>query len=66
MKNSLTDLHNILFEQIERLADDELMADEEKAKAERERSKAMTGIASQIINGAKIALDAKNTSTNSG
>lgn len=43
MKNSLTDLHNILFEQIERLADDELMAYEGKARQERERSKAMKG-----------------------
>lgn len=59
MKNSLTDLHNILFEQIERLADDELMEDTERARNERARAKAMSGIASQIINGAKLALNAK-------
>lgn len=56
MKNKLTDLNNHLFAQLERLNDDELKG--EDLSAEIERAKAMSGIASQIVNGAKITLDA--------
>ena len=57
MKNKLTDLNNHLFEQLERLNDDDLKGD---ALAEEiNRSKAITGVAAQIIGNAKLALDAQ-------
>ena len=57
MKNKLTDLNNYLFEQMERLNDDEGIT--ENFEKEIERSKAVTSVASQIISNAKLALDAK-------
>lgn len=42
MRNKLTDLNNHLFEQLERLNDDELS--EEELEKEIKRSKAMEGI----------------------
>lgn len=56
MKNKLHDLNNHLFSQLERLNDPELNGDE--LRAEVERAKAMTGIATQIVNGTKITVDA--------
>ena len=55
-KNKITDLNNHLFEQLERLNSDELAG--EKLKEEIERGKAMAGIATQIVNAAKITVDA--------
>ena len=57
MKNKLTDLNNHLFEQLERLNDEDLIGD--KLAEEINRSKAITGVASQIIGNAKLALDAQ-------
>lgn len=57
MKNTLADLNNHLFEQLERLNDDEL--DPDQLDNEIKRSKAMTGISCQIINNAALALDAE-------
>lgn len=57
MKNTLTDLNNHLFEQLERLNDDDL-SDVELEK-EIKRAKAMEGIATNIISNAKLALDAQ-------
>lgn len=56
MKNKLIDLNNHLFAQLEKLSDDDIKA--EQLHEEFARSKAITGIASQIINNAKLALDA--------
>lgn len=56
MKNKLSDLNNHLFEQLERLNDEKLSGDE--LKGEIERAKAMTGIATQIVNGTKVTVDA--------
>lgn len=56
-KNKLTDLNDHLFEQLERLNDNDLKGD--KLVAEIDRSKAMAGIASQIIGNAKLVLDAQ-------
>lgn len=50
VRNTLGDLHNILMEQMERLNDSE---DSEQLKAEVERSRAMSGVASQIIGNAR-------------
>lgn len=58
MKNSLGDLNNILFEQLERLNDDEIMKDPEKAKRENDRAKSMSNIAGEIIKGAAVQLNA--------
>lgn len=54
MKESLTDLHSMLFEQIERLSKDDI-SDEELNKEIR-RSDAITGIASQIIQNGNLVL----------
>ena len=56
-KNKLTDLNDHLFMQLERLNDESLKGD--KLVAEIDRSKAMAGIASQIIGNAKLVLDAQ-------
>lgn len=56
MKNSLTDLKNYLFEQIERVNDDDL-TDEELDK-EIKRSKAVTEASKTIVEIAKTQLDA--------
>lgn len=57
MKNKLTDLNNHLFAQLERLGDESL--DSEKLKDEIARSKAITAVSSQIVNNARLALDAQ-------
>jgi len=57
MKNSLGDLNNYLFIQLERLNDENLAGD--ALKQEIERSKAFTATASQIISNASLLLEAK-------
>lgn len=57
MKNKLVDLNNHLFEQLERLNDDNL--DGENLQVEMERAKAMTSIAQQIISNGNLALQAE-------
>ncbi|WKJ88790.1 hypothetical protein QZJ86_12230 [Methylomonas montana] len=57
MKNKLTDLNDHLFAQLERLGDESLEG--EKLKAEIERGKAITGVASQIIANGRLVLDAE-------
>lgn len=54
MKNSLTDLNNALFEQLERLSDDEADLDKEI-----KRSKAITDVAKNIVENARLLLDAQ-------
>lgn len=56
MKNTLTDLNNHLFEQLERLNDEELKGD--NLKEEIMRAKSMTDIASTIIDNANLVLEA--------
>ena len=56
MKNSIADLNNYLFEQIERLQNDDLTAEE--LKAEVTRADAVSKISTNIIKGAEIALKA--------
>lgn len=52
--NTLQDLNNHLFEQLERLNDDEL--DWENLERELKRSEGMTRIAEQIIKNGELAL----------
>jgi hypothetical protein len=55
-RNTLNDLNDHLFEQIERLNDDELSP--EDIKKEASRAQAITKVASQIIKNAKVTIDA--------
>jgi len=57
MKNKLIDLNNHLFEQMERLNDEDLTGD--ALNQEINRSKAVSQVATQIIAGANLALKAK-------
>lgn len=53
-KNSLTDLNNHLFEQLERLMDDDVS--EEQMKKEIIRSKAVTEVAEVIVRNGELAF----------
>lgn len=57
MKNTLGDLNNHLFEQLERLNDDDLKGEE--LKEELMRAKSITDVAAKIIDNANTILDAK-------
>lgn len=57
MNTKLSDLNNILFEQLERLNDDEYLNEEENFKKEMQRTKAIAQISSSIINNAKNVLE---------
>lgn len=60
MRNTLGDLNNHLFAQMERLSDEELKGD--SLKEEIERAKSVTSIASKIIDNGKLVLEAKKFS----
>jgi len=55
MKNTLVDLNNHLFAQLERLGDEDLKG--EKLRDEINRSKAVMGAASNIINTGSLVLE---------
>lgn len=57
MKNTLSDLNNYLFEQLERLNDDELT--EEELEKEIKRSETVTKVAKTIIDNGQLALQTK-------
>lgn len=56
MKNKITDLNNHLFEQLERLNDPELKGDD--LKTEINRASAISKVSSQIIQSARVTVDA--------
>lgn len=56
MKNQLIDLNNHLFAQLERLGDEDLKGDD--LKQEIERGKAVANVGRQVIDNARLALDA--------
>lgn len=55
MKNSLIDLNDHLFAQLERLNDESLKGDD--LKDEIERSKAMTSVSGKVIENASLVLE---------
>lgn len=57
IKNTLGDLNGYLFEQLERLNDEDL--DEDMLKTELRRSKSVAEVAKQIIENGKLVLDAQ-------
>ncbi|MEZ8616027.1 hypothetical protein AB6D33_09250 [Vibrio splendidus] len=61
MKNKLADLNNHLFAQMERLSDEDITDD--KLNEEISRSKAITTVSKQIIDNARLALDAQKFRT---
>lgn len=55
-KNSLSDLNNYLFQQLDRLNNNEL--GQESIEREVKRTEAIVSLSEQVIDNAKIALDA--------
>lgn len=56
-KNKLMDLNDNLFEAMERLNDNELM--QKNGEMEIQRARAITGVGKEIINNARLILDAQ-------
>lgn len=59
MKTDLSALNDYLFEELERLNDDESLEKDEDLEREIRRSKAITNVAQTIINNANTVLDAQ-------
>ena len=57
MKTSLKDLNNYLFEELERLNDDETLDQDNNLDKELKRAKAISNIGSTIVNNAKTIID---------
>ena len=57
MKNTLSDLNNHLFLQMERINQEGISSEE--LHQELERSKAVTSVAKEIISNARLVLDAE-------
>lgn len=55
MKNTLQDLNNHLFAQLERLSDEDLS--DEKLNTEINRARAMVDVASKILENANISVE---------
>lgn len=62
-RNKLVDLNNHLFEQLERLNDEGLKG--EKLNIEIKRAKAMNSVAKNIVDNARITLEAAKHAYNS-
>lgn len=65
MKKDLNALNDYLFEQLERLNDDECL-EREGLEKELKRAKAITGISTAIVNNARLVLDARKYSDEMG
>lgn len=57
MRNTLADLNNILFEQMERLQDDDLKG--ENLEIELKKTKSIVDVASTVIENATLSLEAQ-------
>lgn len=62
MKNTLGDLNNHLFAQLERLGDEDLTGEE--LVEEMNRAKSITAVASQIISNGSLVLQAQKLADN--
>lgn len=62
MKNTLGDLNNHLFAQLERLSDEDLAGDD--LVREIKRARAITSLASQVVAGGQLMLRAKQFQDN--
>lgn len=58
MKNKISDVTNILIEQLERLNDDEVCHDSDSIKAETEKAKAMVCLSNAIVQNGMLQLRA--------
>ena len=63
MKNTLGDLNNHLFMQLERLGDEDIKG--EALQEEIGRARAITAVATQIINNGNLVLQARKAIDNS-
>lgn len=61
MRNTLGDLNNHLFAQLERLSDEDLKG--EQLSEEIERARAVTSIANQIVSNGSLVLQAQRFHT---
>lgn len=66
MKNNLNSLNNYLFEQLERLNDDENLDNSDNFDKEIKRTKAITDVAKTIIDNANTVINATKTASEIG
>ena len=64
MKNTLLDLNNHLFAQLERLGDEDLQGEE--LEAEIDRSKAITSVSKEVVSNARLVLDGQKFKADAG
>lgn len=61
VSNNLASLNDTLFEELERLKSDDLLINEEQFNKELKRSNAITQVACQIVQNAKVVLEARKS-----